>query len=142
LSRINRIDWYNFDFAMTELDIRALFSQLAELAGDELDDRLPTEIHRMKSQGLEVRVEVAQDDPIFISDPAPYAELTQRCQVWIGMHKVYEWLEIYRGTRGGIDPDWWVDQSDTSIDANVRVLLELLVLMPSWPCFPQLDEYR
>jgi len=91
---------------MTELDIRALFRQLTELAGDELDDRLPTEIHRMKSQGLEVRVDVAQDDLIFISDPAPYAELTQRCQVWIGMHKVYKWLEIYWGTRGGIDPDW------------------------------------
>lgn len=121
---------------MNDINTTAIFSELRELADDELDDRLPEKIQELKDQGFELRVETSLEDPEFITEPSPYTEVIRYCEIWLGQSQVYDWQETYWGSFGGMGTDWWVEQGDTSIDGDVKTLLELLDLLPETPDVP------
>jgi len=114
-----------------------IFSDLCSLASEELDGRLPEKFRELRDQGLELKVKSNLDEPEFISDPSPYTEVIQYCEIWIGEAEVYEWQETYWGSFGGMGAGWRVEQGDTSIDFDVRALLELLDMLPDAPEVPQ-----
>jgi hypothetical protein len=118
---------------MTATNSFEIFKELCDLADSELDDRLPERIQQLQEQGIEIKVETNLEEPEFITDPNPYTEVVQNCELWIGQSKVYEWQETYWGSFGGMGAGWWIEQGDTSIDFDVRSLLELLDLLPEAP---------
>jgi hypothetical protein len=124
---------------MSHLNPSEIFKELFDLAESELDGQLPVRIQQLQEQGLEVKVETNLDDPEFITDPNPYTEVVQHCELWIGDAKVYEWQETYWGSFGGMGAGWWIEQGDTSIDFDVQALLELLDLLPEAPEVPKPD---
>ncbi|NBT83092.1 MAG: hypothetical protein EBT56_16170 [Betaproteobacteria bacterium] len=124
---------------MTATNSFEIFKELCDLADSELDDRLPERIQQLQEQGIEIKVETNLEEPEFITDPNPYTEVVQNCELWIGQSKVYEWQETYWGSFGGMDAGWWIEQGDTSIDFDVRSLLELLDLLPEAPEVPKPD---
>jgi len=117
-----------------------IFSELRELADEDLDDRLPEKIQDLKDLGIQLRVEKNLEEPEFIEEPSSYTEVIQCCCVWIGQAKVYEWEETYWGSFGGMGAGWWVEQGDTSLDSDVHHLLELLELLPEFPDIPRPDS--
>lgn len=125
---------------MDATNAAAIFSELRELADEELDERLPDKVQELKDQGFELRVETSLEDPEFITEPSPYTEVIRYCEIWIGQSQVYDWQETYWGSFGGMGTDWWVEQGDTSIDGDVQILLELLDLLPESPDVPQPDD--
>ncbi len=124
---------------MTATNSFEIFKELCDLADSELDDRLPERIQQLQEQGIEIKVETNLEEPEFITDPNPYTEVVQNCELWIGQSKVYEWQETYWGSFGGMGAGWWIEQGDTSIDFDVRSLLELLDLLPEAPEVPKPD---
>ena len=124
---------------MTATNSFEIFKELCDLADSELDDRLPERIQQLQEQGIEIKVETNLEEPEFITDPNPYTEVVQNCELWIGQSKVYEWQETYWGSFGGMGAGWWIEQGDTSIDLDVRSLLELLDLLPEAPEVPKPD---
>ncbi len=124
---------------MTATNSFEIFKELCDLADSELDDRLPERIQQLQEQGIELKVETYLEEPEFITDPNPYTEVVQNCELWIGQSKVYEWQETYWGSFGGMGAGWWIEQGDTSIDFDVRSLLELLDLLPEAPEVPKPD---
>ncbi len=118
---------------MTATNSFEIFKELCDLADSELNDRLPERIQQLQEQGIEIKVETNLEEPEFITDPNPYTEVVQNCELWIGQSKVYEWQETYWGSFGGMGAGWWIEQGDTSIDFDVRSLLELLDLLPEAP---------
>ncbi len=112
-----------------------IFQELCDLADSdsELDDRLPERIHQLQDVGIELKVKTSLEEPEFTTDPNPYTEVIQYCELWIGVAKVYEWQETYWGSFGGMGAGWWIEQGDTSIDFDVRELLELLPVAPEVP---------
>ena len=125
---------------MDAINAAAIFSELRELADEELDERLPDKVQELKDQGFELRVESSLEDPEFITEPSPYTEVIRYCEIWIGQSQVYDWQETYWGSFGGMGTDWWVEQGDTSIEGDVQILLELLDLLPESPDVPQPDD--
>lgn len=121
---------------MNDINTTAIFSELRELADDELDDRLPEKIQELKDQGCELRVETSLEEPEFITEPSPYTEVIRYCEIWLGQSQVYDWQETYWGSFGGMGTDWWVEQGDSSLDGDVKILLELLDLLPETPDVP------
>ena len=124
---------------MSHLNPSEIFKELCDLAESELDDQLPVRIQQLQEQRLELKVETNLDEPEFITDPNPYTEVVQNCELWIGQSKVYEWQETYWGSFGGMGAGWWIEQGDTSIDFEVQSLLELLDLLPEAPEVPKPD---
>ena len=122
---------------MDDINTTAIFYELRELADDGLDNRLSEKIQELKDQGFELRVETSLEDPEFITEPSPYTEVIRYCEIWLGQSKVYDWQETYWGSFGGMGTDWWVEQGDTSIDGDVKTLLELLDLLPETPDVPR-----
>lgn len=125
---------------MDAINAAALFSELRELADDDLDDRLPEKIQELKDQGTELRVETSLEESEFVTNPSPYTEVIRYCEIWIGQSQVYDWQETYWGSFGGTGAGWWVEQGDTSIDGDVQTLLELLELLPETPDVPRPDN--
>ena len=76
---------------MNDINSTAIFSELRELADDELDDRLPERIQELKDRGFELRVETSLEDPEFITEPSPYTEVIRYCEIWLGQSQVYDW---------------------------------------------------
>lgn len=107
------------------------------MAEGELDDQLPERVQQLQEQGIELKVETSLEEPEFVTDPNPYTEVIQYCELWIGDAKVYEWQETYWGSYGGMGAGWWIEQGDTSIDFDVQELLELLELLPEAPEVPK-----
>jgi hypothetical protein len=124
---------------MTATNSFEIFKELCDLADSELDDRLPERIQQLQEQEIELKVETNLEEPEFITDPNPYTEVVQNCELWIGQSKVYEWQETYWGSFGGMGAGWWIEQGDTSIDFDVQSLLELLDLLPEAPEVPKPD---
>ena len=124
---------------MNTLNPPAIFKELCDLADTELDDRLPERIQQLQGQGIELKVNINLDEPEFITDPNSYTEVIQYCELWVSDAKVYEWQETYWGSFGGMGAGWWIEQGDTSINSEVRTLLELLVLLPEAPEVPKPD---
>lgn len=122
---------------MTATNPSEILKELLQLAEREFDDQLPERIQQLKEQGIELKVETSLEEPEFITDPNPYTEVIQYCELWIGGAKVYEWQETYWGSYGGMGAGWWIDQGDTSIDFDVQELLELLELLPKAPEVPR-----
>ena len=100
----------------------------------------PEKFQELQDQGLEPKIKTSLEEPEFISDPSPYTEVIQYCELWIGQSKVYEWEETYWGSYGGMGAGWWVQQGDTSLDSDVHNLLELLELLPEFPNVPRPDS--
>jgi len=122
---------------MTATNPSEILKELLQLAEGDLDDHLPERVQQLKEQGIELKVETSLEEPEFITDPNPYTEVIQYCELWIGDAKVYEWQETYWGSYGGMGAGWWIEQGDTSIDFDVQALLELLDLLPEPPEVPQ-----
>ncbi len=101
--------------------------------------KIPERIQQLQEQGIELKVETNLEESEFITDPNPYTEVVQKCELWIGQSKVYEWQETYWGSFGGKGAGWWIEQGDTSIDFDVQSLLELLDLLPEAPAVPKPD---
>ena len=118
------------------VDPTDILKELCQLADGELDDQLPEIVQQLQAQGIELRVETSLEEPEFVTDPNPYTEVVQYCELWIGQSKVYEWQETYWGSFGGMGAGWWIEQGDTSIDFDVQALLELLELLPDAPEVP------
>ena len=125
---------------MDNSDSAALFAELRELADGDLDDCLPEKIQELKDRGTVLRVETSLEEPEFVTDPSPYTEVIRYCEIWIGRSQAYDWQETYWGSFGGMGTDWWVEQGDTSIDGDVKTLLELLDLLPETPDVPRPDS--
>ena len=121
---------------MDAINAAAIFSEIRDLADEELDERLPDKVQELKDQGFELRVETSLEDPEFITEPSPYTEVIRYCEIWIGRSQVYDWQETYWGSFGGMGTDWWVEQGDSSLDGDVKILLELLDLLPETPDVP------
>ena len=100
----------------------------------------PEKFQELQDQGIEPKIKTSLEEPEFISDPSPYTEVIQYCELWIGQSKVYEWEETYWGSYGGMGAGWWVQQGDTSLDSDVHNLLELLELLPEFPNVPRPDS--
>ena len=124
---------------MTATNPSEILKELLQLAEGELDDQLPERVQQLQEQGIELKVETSLEEPEFVTDPNPYTEVIQYCELWIGDAKVYEWQETYWGSFGGMGTGWWVEQGDTSIDFEVQALLELLDLLPEAPEVPKPD---
>ncbi len=122
---------------MNTLNPTAILKVLCQLADGELDDRLSERIQQLQMQGIKLKVETDLEEPEYITDPNPYTEVIQYCELWIGQSKVYEWQETYWGSFGGMGAGWWVEQGDTSIDFDVQSLLEILDILPDAPEVPQ-----
>ncbi len=118
---------------MTATNPSEILKELLQLAEGELDDQLPERVQQLQERGIELKVETSLEEPEFVTDPNPYTEVIQYCELWIGDAKVYEWQETYWGSYGGMGTGWWIEQGDTSIDGEVRTLLELLELLPEAP---------
>ena len=73
---------------MTATNSFEIFKELCDLADSELDDRLPERIQQLQEQGIELKVETYLEEPEFITDPNPYTEVVQNCELWIGQSKV------------------------------------------------------
>jgi hypothetical protein len=128
---------------MTATNPSQIFKELCQLAEGELDDHFPERIQQLQEQGIELKVETSLEEPEFVTDPNPYTDVIQYCELWIGDAKVYEWQETYWGSYGGMGASWWIEQGDTSIDFDVQELLALLELLPEAPEVPKpesLDE--
>jgi len=125
---------------MDAINAAAIFSELRDLADEELEERLTDKVQELKDKGFELRVETSLEDPEFITKPSPYTEVIRYCEIWIGQSQVYDWQETYWGSFGGMGTDWWVEQGDTSIDGDVQILLELLDLLPGSPDVPQPED--
>jgi len=65
-----------------------IFKELCVLADSELDDQLPEWIHKLQDIGIEHKVETSLEEPEFVTDPNPYTEVIQYCELWIGRSKV------------------------------------------------------
>ena len=122
---------------MTATNPSEILKELLQLAEGELDDQLPERVQKLQEQGIELKVETSLEEPEFVTDPNPYTEVIQYCELWIGDAKVYEWQETYWGSYGGMGAGWWIEQGDTSIDFDVQELLELLELLPAAPEVPK-----
>jgi hypothetical protein len=122
---------------MTATNPSEILKELLQLAEGELDDQLPERVQQLQEQGIELKVETSLEEPEFVTDPKPYTEVIQYCELWIGDAKVYEWQETYWGSYGGMGAGWWIEQGDTSIDFDVQELLELLELLPEAPEVPK-----
>lgn len=122
---------------MTATNPSEILKELLQLAEGELDDQLPERVQQLQEQGIELKVETSLEEPEFVTDPNPYTEVIQYCELWIGDAKVYEWQETYWGSYGGMGAGWWIEQGDTSIDFDVQELLELLELLPEAPEVPK-----
>lgn len=122
---------------MTATNPSRIFKELCQLAQGELDDQLSERVQQLQELGIELKVETSLEDPEFITDPNPYTEVIQCCELWIGDTKVHEWQETYWGSYGGMGAGWWIEQGDTSIDFDVQELLELLELLPEAPEVPK-----
>jgi hypothetical protein len=124
---------------MTATNPSEILKELLQLAEGELDDQLPERVQQLQEQGIELKVETSLEEPEFVTDPNPYTEVIQYCELWIGDAKVYEWQETYWGSYGGMGAGWWIEQGDSSIDFDVQNLLELLELLPGAPVVPKPD---
>jgi hypothetical protein len=87
---------------MDATNAAAIFSELRDLADDELNERLPNKVQELKDQGFELRVETSLEDPEFITEPLPYTEVIRCCEIWLGQSQVYDWQETYWGSFGGV----------------------------------------
>ena len=122
---------------MTTTNPSEVFKELLQLAEGELEDLLPERVQQLQEQGIEIYVETSLEEPEFVTDPHPYTEVIQYCELWIGDTKVYEWEETYWGSYGGMGAGWWIEKGDSSIDFDVLELLELLDFLPEAPEVPK-----
>jgi hypothetical protein len=122
---------------MNNVNPTDILKELCQLAEEELDDQLPERVHRLQEQGIELKVKTSLEELEFVTDPNPYTEVIQSCELWFGQSKVYEWQETYWGSFGGKGASWWIEQGETSIDFGVQALLELLDLLPEPPEVPK-----
>ena len=69
---------------MTATNPSEILKELLQLAEGELDDQLPERVQQLQEQGIELKVETSLEEPEFVTDPNPYTEVIQYCELWIG----------------------------------------------------------